>query len=546
MQKRISNETRFMGLPISGGVAFAPACLLNDRRGIVLPHYKAAGNGADDEKMRLNDAINIVAEKLGSLAIEVTERIGQIEAEIFVALKMMVEDEHLHSRLINAIETDGCTAEDAVLRTFEAYESRLLAVDNEYIKERVSDVTDLKLQLLGVLTNTNHAFKCEGLDHCQRGRNRIVVAPELTPTLTFDLDTSNTRGFVTERGGETSHAAILARALGIPAVCGIKGIHDAAVCGSEILVNGDTGEVIIWPSEETVAAFPSLREGIALVAKAANPVPGFQVMANINRSTDVAIAIEMNAEGIGLYRTEFEFIAADALLDEDAQYARYSETVKQMNGAPVYFRLLDVGGDKQLPGLNAIVEENPYLGLRGARLLASRPDLLATQARAIARASCHGPVGVMYPMIVGLEQFLELKQSFGSAIANLTCGELVHGVMFEVPSACLQAREILDKADFASIGTNDLTQYLFAVDRNNERVAYDYTPDKPVFWSLIRSIVEAAEDAKRPLSICGELASDPKYVPTLVDIGIKIVSVSARCIPDVRNAAAQHIAATKK
>jgi phosphotransferase system enzyme I (PtsI) len=208
-----------------------------------------------------------------------------------------------------------------------------------------------------------------------------------------------------------------------------------------------------------------------------------------------------------------------------------------MQGKAVYFRLLDIGGDKGASFLKLPQEENPYLGLRGSRLLLARYDLLRTQARALARASTKGPVHVMYPMIIDVEQFLKLKKLFQRATEDLPAGDLRHGIMFEVPSACLEARKLLAAADFASIGTNDLIQYLFAVDRNNELVAYDYMPDRPVFWSLMEQMAQAAQQVDRPLSVCGEMAGNVHFLAKLMELGIATISVSPRLIPHLRQAA---------
>jgi phosphotransferase system enzyme I (PtsI) len=267
------------------------------------------------------------------------------------------------------------------------------------------------------------------------------------------------------------------------------------------------------------------------------PVEGLTVMANINQAADVTEAVEHQAEGVGLYRTEFEFFVAGRTLNEEEQFERYAAVVKAMAGRPVCFRLLDVGGDKEAPFFDLPEEDNPYLGFRGSRLLLDRLDLLRAQARALARASVLGPVDVLYPMIVDRKQFVKLKEHFLEAIADLPVGQLRHGVMFEVPSACLEARELMEVADFGSIGTNDLIQYLFAVDRNNERVAYDYTPDRPVFWSILGRIVEAAAETGRTVSVCGEVASNPHYLSKLLELGLTTLSVSPRFIPELRLAA---------
>jgi phosphoenolpyruvate-protein kinase (PTS system EI component) len=251
----------------------------------------------------------------------------------------------------------------------------------------------------------------------------VVVAVELTPSLAIDLDSEHIQGFVTEHGGVTSHAAILARALGIPAVSGVAGIAGMITCGTEVLVDGDAGEVILWPSPVSVERARTRRVDVKM-AVAEEPVRGLTVLANISVAAEAVDAVRMKAEGIGLYRTEFEFMAAGKVLSEDEQFERYAAVVKTMAGLPVYLRLLDVGGEKQTPGVTIPEEDNPALGFRGARLLLQRPELVATQARAIARASVFGPIHVTYPMIADAEQFLKLKQMVENAIIGIPSGDV--------------------------------------------------------------------------------------------------------------------------
>jgi len=530
-------EERHQGLPISGGIVYAQACMLNDQYHQLPAIHTVKAEDVPEEKERLAGAINRIISKLEQLIPRVSERIGEAEANIFTALKMMVQDPELHRKFMELIEKNFCSAEAAVIQTFKEYETLLDATGDEYIKERTSDLTDLKNHLLKELGPSDSPFRCEGLASCSEGHDRIVIATELTPSITVHFDVYQTLGFVSERGGETSHAAILARALGIPAVSGIKDITTRITCGADLIINGHTGEVILHPTAETLERYAGRLQKSIPGDISCEPVTGFTVSANISRAKEVEEALQNQAEGIGLYRTEMEFIAAGRLLDEQAQYERYSEVIKKLNGRGVYFRLLDVGGDKPLPFLNIPVEDNPALGLRGARFLAHRPNLLITQARALARASQHGAIGVMYPMIASLDQFMHLKQIFMDAIEDIEHGKITHGVLFEVPAACLQVEEILGYSDFASIGTNDLIQYLLAVDRNNDLVAEDYTPDTSVFWSLIGRIVQAANETQRPLSICGEMAGDPKYVSRFIQLGVKTVSVNPRAIPHIRAAA---------
>lgn len=537
MQIKFREETRLQGIPISSGIVSARVCLFNANRHANLPKFRVEGEGIEREVNRLQRAISLAVEQLEALKQDVAARIGQAEAEIFTAQTMILQDRSLQRQMLDEVRLKKANAELAIAAVLEAFESRLQEVDNEYIKERSSDIGEIKRRLLDVLGNLRPELQCAGQAHCQRGRDRIVVSDELTPSLTLELDTEHTKGFVTERGGKTSHAAILARSLGIPAVTGIAGIHSALSCGTDVLINGNTGEVIVWPSEATVRAMTAIQPMPEAAPLAIPPVAGFQVMANITTAADLPEAQAMLAEGIGLYRTEFEHFSAGRLLNEQEQFEKYAAVIKAMGGRTVTIRLLDIGGDKSAPYLAIPAEPNPYLGFRGGRLLMARPDLLVPQARALTRASLLGPVRVLYPMIIEVEQFLALKQRFEQAGRDLPAGQLSHGVMFEVPSACLQARELLAVADFASIGSNDLIQYLFAVDRNNERVAYDYSPDREVFWRLIGEMARAAAEQAKPLSVCGEMAGDPAYLGKLISLGIRSVSVSAKLIPVVRRAA---------
>jgi len=529
-----ATETRFKGLPLSPGVAVARVCLFNEQRHVSLPVTNVTDKEVRSEGDRFRKALALVREKLALLIQEVEERVGKAEAEIFTAQKMILEDATLIERITDHIRSKNFNAEKAVISSLDYFEEQLAKLDNEYLRERASDIGEVKRRLLDALANLNPSFQCENDSFCQKGKNRIVIAQELTPSLTMELNTDFIRGFVTDRGGVASHAAILARALKIPAVSGIPGIHDMIFCGTEVLINGDTGEVVIWPSRKTLAEYPDLSRAAAEEIAAVPPVPGLKVLANLNLAKKVAEALDPEAEGIGLYRTEFEFFSAGKILCEMEQYELYQAVLKAMRGKPVYFRMLDLGGDKAADFLKLPAEQNPALGLRGSRFLLAHPELFRNQARALARASRQGRVHVMYPMVVDIEQFRKMKKAFEEATADIPQGEIKHGLMFEVPSACLDAEDILKEADFGSIGTNDLIQYLFAVDRDNEWVAYDHHPDRKIFWQLIRHVARAAQKHRKPLSVCGELASHPEYARRLMKEGIRAVSVAPRAITGLR------------
>ncbi|MFO8012325.1 MAG: phosphoenolpyruvate--protein phosphotransferase [Phycisphaerae bacterium] len=534
MSARIDNETRFRGLPVSPGVTVARVCLFRQARHEAIPQYTVSGEAKEEEKKRLDEAVEAVLGRLEGLHDVVQERVGAAEAEIFSVQRMILKDPVLRDQLAETIDS-GRNAEVAVKQTFEGYESRMRELDNGYQVERAGDIGELKRRLLGELVQTTSAFACEADPHCQRGKKRIVVTEELTPSIALEMNTADIRGLVTERGGATSHAAIVARGLGIPAVSGIPHIHDLVACGTEMLVDGGEGEVVVWPSEKTLASVQ-----VCIPAEAeepSEPVEGLRVLANLSIAEEADIARRHRAEGVGLYRTEMEFFAADRLLEEAEQAERYARVVRAMEGQPAAFRLLDLGGDKPSPLFEFPEEDNPSLGLRGLRYLLNHPSLLKTQARALARASQEGPVQVMYPMVTGVDQFEEARAVFEEAVRDLAHGDIQHGPMFEIPSAVRDAGRLLAVADFASVGSNDLLQYLFAVDRNNLHVADEYVPDQPVFWQVLEDVVRAAREAGVPLSICGELAADPAYIGRLMAIGFETVSVSVRLIPGIRRAA---------
>jgi phosphotransferase system enzyme I (PtsI) len=529
-----NTETRFKGLPLSGGVVVAKVCLFNERRHENLPVRAVTRKDTDQEKERVGKAVSLVKGRLDALVESVKTKVGAAEAEIFTAQKMILEDPAFKKRILEHIDSKNFSAEKAVISSLDFFEAQLAQLDNAYLKERASDIGEVKRRLLDALAGLSPSFQCSNEFFCQKGKNRIVIAEELTPSLTMELDTDLIRGFVTDRGGVASHAAILARALKIPAVSGIPGIHDLMFCGTDVLINGDTGEVVLWPTPETLARYPQLKLPPAEPVKAVDPVAGLKVMANLNLARTVQEATLSKAEGIGLYRTEFELFSAGRLLTEDEQYDRYSNVLKAMQGKPVYFRMFDIGGDKNAPFLKLPKEQNPYLGFRGSRYLLGHRDLFRTQARALARASAHGPVHVMYPMVIDREQFVALKKAFEEETGGIQGGVIKHGIMFEVPSVCLDAEEIFKVVDFGSIGTNDLIQYLFAVDRDNEHVAYDHHPDRPAFWKLIGHVARAARKHRKPLSVCGELASNPVYARKLIAAGIRAVSVATKMIPGLR------------
>lgn len=528
----IHTEQRFQGVPISPGIACARVCLFCENESPALPSVRDASRNSETEYERFEAAVATVCRRLDEVKDRVAKEIGPAEAEIFTTQQMILRDEQLIKAVRQGLRNENLTCEAAIHRTLSAFENRLRAVASDTLRERASDISEVKRRLLEALGHGATGFRCSR-HVCRRGRGRIVAARELTPRLTVDLDTDHVQGFVTEHGGLTSHAAILARALGIPAVSGIPKADEILGCGAETLINGNTGEVILWPSSATKGQHPIART-LPQEIEPCPPIQGLTVYANINLAADAAQARQMEAEGIGLYRTEFEFLSESRALSEEEQFERYAAILRAFGNKPVHFRLLDLGGDKSAEFLELPPEENPALGLRGARLLLNRPDLLRPQARAIARASHIAPLHLIYPMITDTAQFLKLRAQVIDFMAPLHPGSIQHGIMIEVPSACLNARELLKVADFASLGTNDLFQYLFALDRNNEQLADGFRPDHPVFWNLIRDVAAIARRLKKPLAVCGEIAGQTESVLKLLDLGVSTVSIPPRLIPRLR------------
>lgn len=540
MEGTTEKEVRFTGLAVSEGVVLARAFVM-ENAGTSVPVYRISPDKAAGEMLRLELAMSKSVAELSELMAMVAERVGPAQAKIFEAQQMMVQDPILKEQFAVVINDECLNAEAAVDKTLDRYEALLREVDDEYLMERASDIGEVRRRLLDNLREGEFTTPTrEDRDVFVFSEPRIVIAEELTPGETVRLDTQNTVGFITERGGIASHAAILARALGIPCVSGIKGVHNWVSHGQEVLVDGTSGEVILWPSKRTLQVYPTASRGGPPQIQHVSPVQGLTVLANISLSDEAEHLNTVEAEGIGLYRTEYEFFARARLLNEDEQYHLYARVVDAMQGRPVHIRLLDMGGDKPAPFLDIPREENPCLGFRGARLLQGQPEILITQARALARASRHGEIHVIYPMIIDLVQFLRLRELIVQNTNDIPGRNLRHGLMFEVPSACIAARDLLEVAEFGSIGSNDLIQYLFAVDRNNSLVAYDFSPDKAPFWILLRQIADAARETRRPLSLCGEMGGQPAYVPRLLDLGITTLSVSPRMIGLARMSAKKH------
>lgn len=532
-------ETQLTGVPLSPGVALGRACFYE--RQCAEPD-SAPRAETRQEFQRLHHALRWLARQRSVLAHKTEEKLGHEHAEIFEAHRLMLVDESFHSQLSRLIEENGYSAQQAVNTALNRYKEQFASADSDYFRQRITDVNEIQQALLGYLDRVDACRRCAdaigcSLERCRLGNDHILVGEELTASLPIETD-NHTIGFIVENGGPDSHAIILARALRCPVVGNIRNVFSSIPVDAQILIDGDRGKVILNPSDDTRARYQLKCAARNQGPEVSMPVPGLKVMGNIGQSRDIGDALTAGAEGIGLYRTEMEMLVAGRMLNESEQAARYSEVLKAMVGRPVCIRLLDIGNDKTARWMETTLQGGALAGQRGARLLLAHPELLRNQARALARASVHGPIQVLYPMISDVEQFLDLRALFDQAVADLKPAGLQHGVMFEVPAACLAARPLMQAADFGCIGSNDLIQYLFAADRSACDTAGNRCYETgSVLWELIQDLSLTAQQVGKPMSICGELAGNPEYTGRIIRSGITAISTNPSCIARVRRAA---------
>ncbi len=540
MKSSAVSTVQFKGIAISKGTVYAPLFVVGDDPFDDVPEYSLQDD--DDVQTHLQayrNALNECQADLRKATQRVEKTVGKAESQIFLAHEQILLDTTIQENIQTIIRDERKNVEYAVDKEYKRFIQRFKSLDDTYFRERADDINDIRKRLLA-------AFDYFKENHTRINpsdvQNHIIVAHELMPSLLASFDYTDIAGIITEKGGRTSHAAIVARGLGIPAVSGIHGMIDVAYHGDSVLVDGNEGKVYLKPDDELLetvhpAAPESFSSRCCRIAIDAETPAGMAVMANASSLRDVDMALRFKADGIGLYRTELEFIQARRLLSAEEQYEVYRSVMEKMAPRPVTFRLLDFGGDKPLAALEMEKEFNPFLGWRGARVLLDRPDVFSSQMSALGRLSREYPVRVMFPMIIDIKQ-LDRLLALTKEVLNGTphTAEHLHfGVMFEVPSAYFQARDILRRVDFGSIGTNDLIQYLFAVDRNNEHVSDDYDPDHPVIWEVMGNLSRIANELDKPLSICGELAGMENMVPRLATANITRISVTPTIILTVKH-----------
>ncbi|EOT46988.1 MULTISPECIES: phosphoenolpyruvate--protein phosphotransferase [Enterococcus] len=533
------------GIAASDGVAVAKAYLLVQPD---LSFSKVSVEDTDAEAKRLDDALSKSTEELQFIRDKAAQTLGEAEAQVFDAHLMVLSDPEMVGQIKQNISDNKVNAESALTEVTDMYIGMFEAMeDNAYMQERAADIRDVTKRVLA------HLLQVTLPNPSMINEEVVVVAHDLTPSDTAQLDRNFVKAFVTDIGGRTSHSAIMARSLEIPAIVGTKEITDKVAANQMLAVNGITGDVILDPTEEQKAEFIAAGEAYAAQKaeweklKHAKTVTAdgkhFELAANIGTPKDLTGVNNNGAEAVGLYRTEFLYMDSPDFPTEEDQYVAYKAVLEGMDGKPVVVRTMDIGGDKELPYLTLPHEMNPFLGYRALRISLSSlgEDMFRTQLRALLRASVHGNLRIMFPMVATLGEFRSAKALYteerqklideGVAVAD----HIEVGIMIEIPAAAVIADKFAKEVDFFSIGTNDLIQYTMAADRMNERVSYLYQPYNPSILRLIKHVVDSAHKEGKWAGMCGEMAGDQTAVPLLMGIGLDEFSMSATSILKTRS-----------
>lgn len=534
-------STNLKGIGASAGIAIAKAYRLEE------PELKIEQKTVTDkeaEKSRFEAAIATSKSELEKIKEHANRELGADKAEIFAAHLLVLSDPELLSPVKDKIETDGVNAESAMKETADMFVSMFESMDNEYMKERAADIRDVTKRVIA------HLLGVQIPNPSLISEEVVIIAEDLTPSDTAQLNRQFVKGFTTDIGGRTSHSAIMARSMEIPAVVGTKQATSSIENGVMVIVDGLDGDVIINPSSDVIAQYEEKKakfeaqkaEWAKLVNEPTISKDGqhVELAANIGTPDDVKGVLENGGEGVGLYRTEFLYMGRDQLPTEEEQFDAYKTVLERMGDKPVVVRTLDIGGDKELPYLHLPKEMNPFLGFRAIRLCLEEQDIFRTQLRALLRASSYGNLKIMFPMIATLSEFREAKAILLEEKEKLVASgvqvsdSIEIGIMVEIPSTAVMASQFAKEVDFFSIGTNDLIQYTMAADRMNERVSYLYQPYSPAILRLVSMVIEAAHKEGKWAGMCGEMAGDPIAIPLLLGLGLDEFSMSATSILPAR------------
>jgi phosphoenolpyruvate-protein phosphotransferase (PTS system enzyme I) len=532
------------GMGVSSGIAHGTAYVLACAERAAAPQRAIAASEVDAELLRFDAALNKAEADLLALKDAVSEKIGASEAEIFAAQAMVVRDPSFRKQVSLIVHERMVNVEAAVAEVMEKFTHAFDKVPDAYLRERAADIRDVGRRILSALIEEH------GPASADIPEGSIVVSEELLPSATANLELNRVRAFVTERGGKFSHTSILARSLGTPAVAGVVEASLRIQTGDQLIVDGFTGAVFVNPEQsvrreydrleaDLRASKADLRNLVDVPSLTADGVT-IPLLANVSKFADTEAAFLCKADGIGLYRTEFGYAVRNNFPTEDEQYEFLARAAQRFSPRKVVFRLLDLGGDKELSYFPLPASRNPSLAQRGIRLLLRHPALLRRQLRAFLRVSADHPVAILLPVVGGLEEVRQTRAVIAEVQQELTSEgkrfnpQIPVGAMIEVPSAALMASTLAREVDFFSLGTNDLVQYVLAADREDESVAPYYQPLHPAVLRLIASLVDAATRAGRPLTICGEMAGTPGYAELLIGLGLREFSVAPGELLDVK------------
>ena len=531
------------GIPASPGIVFGKALVLKEEK-IVLDTQKISEDQVEAEVARFYAGREAAVEQLNSIHQRALKSLGEEKAAIFEGHLMILEDEELEEEIIDYLRSQKVNASVAASKIIDQQVEMLSEIDDEYLKERAGDIRDIGNRLI------KNILGMHIVDLGDIAEESILVAYDLTPSETAQLNLDKVLGFITDIGGRTSHTSIMARSLELPAIVGTNDVTARVNTGDYLILDAVNNRVYVNPTQAEIDELKTLEAKLAeekaelakLKDLPAVTLDGHkvEVVANIGTIRDCEGAHRNGAEGVGLYRTEFLFMDRDQLPSEEEQFIAYKEVVEAMEGRLVVLRTMDIGGDKELPYLNLPKEMNPFLGWRAVRIALDRRDILHAQLRAVLRASAFGKLAVMFPMIISVEEIRELKSVLETLKAELRAEgkafdeNIQVGVMVETPSAAVNAKFLAKEVDFFSIGTNDLTQYTLAVDRGNELISHLYNPMSPSVLGLIKQVIDASHAEGKWTGMCGELAGDERATLLLLGMGLDEFSMSAISVPRIK------------
>ena len=539
------NEQRFTGIPVAPGIAHC-AVMVQWEEDEEIALRKIEPHELPEEIARFESALIATRAELLEIQQRIASAIGSNDASIFDAHLLVVEDRTLIDEVLRKLDRERANVEYIFHQVAEKYCRTLAQIDDPYLRERVVDIEDVTRRVI------RHLLGKAQRNPAAHDRQHIIVAHNLTPSDTAQLNRELVLGFATEIGSKTSHTAIMARSLEIPAIVGLHGICQQLTSGDDVLLDGYTGTLILNPSQETLAEYGRIEsakeevvERLELIRETASTtLDGRHIVlsANVDLPEEIDDVAANGAEGIGLYRTEFLYLNRMEPPDEDEQFEHYRIAAEKSQPNGVIIRTLDIGGDKSTQSLHLPEEQNPFLGCRAIRFCLQNPEIFKTQLRAILRAATFGNVKIMYPMISGIEELRQANVILEESKAELASrGVPFHpfievGIMIEIPSAVLAADHLAREAAFFSIGTNDLIQYTFAVDRVNDRIAHLYNPTHPAILRMIKMAVDAAHANGIWTGVCGEMAGDVLLTPLLIGLGVDELSATSAVVPRVKKA----------